>query len=246
MERIGLDADVRVTKSTYYVEGSVSIHGTGKSSSSHTFISVIAEGSIKINGNGKYKPANDSKIQFVTNGDFELLGNADADDPTDLDGQIMVREQLSVTGNSEFQGRIMVEDRNSATNAYNAATNPNGRRNASVLSSNTLTGSMVVTYNGSLGGITVETAGGSPDVYEHHLRMDGAVMFGRRLLQCRDLCVADGRAGRRSVAWRPRASGRSSPRRREEKRSRHSRTRILVPARLHNRPAPRRQSRRAT
>ena len=152
-----------LAKSTYYVEGPVSIHGTGKASGSHTQISVIAEGSIKINGNGKYKPGNDSKVQFVTNGDFELLGNADADDPTDLDGQIMVREQFSVTGNSEFQGRIMVEDRNSAANAYNAATNPNGRRSANVLSSNTLTGSMVVTYNGSLGGISVPTEDVTPE-----------------------------------------------------------------------------------
>ena len=150
-----------VNKSTYYVEGSVSVQGTGKSTN-HTFISIIAEGSIKITGNGKYKPGNDSKIQFVTNGDFELLGNADADDPTDLDGQIMVREQFSVTGNSEFQGRIMVEDRDSAANAYNASTNLNGRRNADVLSSNSLAGSMVVTYNGSLGGITVPNPPGAP------------------------------------------------------------------------------------
>ena len=45
-----------------------------------------------------------------------------------MDGQIMVREQIKIYGNSEFQGRVMVENRDSATNAYNAATNPNGRR----------------------------------------------------------------------------------------------------------------------
>ena len=149
---------------TYYVQGSASVNGTGKSASSFTNISIIAEGSLKINGNGKFKPGNASKIQFVTNGDFEMLGNADADDPTDMDGQILVREQMSIQGNSEFQGRIMVEDRDSATNAWNATTNPNGRRNASTLTTNDATGSMIVTYNGSLGGISVTTPGG-PDTY---------------------------------------------------------------------------------
>ncbi len=71
---------------------------------------------------------------------------------------------MSIQGNSEFQGRIMVEDRDSATNAWNATTNPNGRRNASTLTTNDATGSMIVTYNGSLGGISVTTPGG-PDTY---------------------------------------------------------------------------------
>ena len=93
-----------------------------------TQISIIAEGSIKITGNGKFKPENDSNIQFVTNGDFELGGTADADDPVDMDGQIMVREQMKIYGNSEFQGRVMVEDRDSATNVCDAATNPERHR----------------------------------------------------------------------------------------------------------------------
>ena len=139
---------------TYYVEGSVTVHGTGKSAL--TALSLIAEGSIKITGNGKFSPENASKIQFVTNGDFELGGTVDADDSVDLDGQIMVREQMKIYGNSEFQGRVMVEDRNSATNAYNATTNPNGRRGSSTLTSNNLSGNMTVTYNGSLADIVTE------------------------------------------------------------------------------------------
>jgi hypothetical protein len=91
-------------------------------------------------------------------------GNADADDPTDMDGQIMVREQMSILGNSEFQGRVMVENSDSASNAYDPVTNPNGRRNASTLSSNNATGNMRVTYNGSLGGLTFTSPGG-PDTY---------------------------------------------------------------------------------
>ncbi|MDP3719442.1 MAG: hypothetical protein Q8T13_16895 [Acidobacteriota bacterium] len=147
---------------TYYVEGPVSVHGTGKSVL--TSVSIIAEGSITITGNGKFRPENSAKIQFVTNGDFELGGTVDADDSVDLDGQIMVREQMRIYGNSEFQGRVMVENRDGTTNAYDASTNPHGRRGASTTDANTLAGNMRVTYNGNLGDIvtTVETPGSDP------------------------------------------------------------------------------------
>ena len=148
-------------QATYYAEGAVTIHGTGKSAG-FTQISIIAEGSIKITGNGKFKPANASKVQFVTNGDFELGGTADADDPIDMDGQIMVREQLKIYGNSEFQGRVMVENRDSATNNCAVAAVPGCRRGASTLSANDLSGNMTVSYNGSLGGITVTDPPGAP------------------------------------------------------------------------------------
>lgn len=147
---------------TYYVEGPATIHGTGKSTL--TSVSVIAEGSLTITGNGKFRPENSSKIQFVTNGDFELGGTVDADDSVDLDGQIMVREQMKIYGNSEFQGRVMVENRDGATNAYDASTNPYGRRGSSTTAANTMAGNMRVTYNGNLGDIvtTVETPGVDP------------------------------------------------------------------------------------
>ena len=140
-----------VTKSTYYVEGNAEVHGTGKSAG-FTEISIIAEGSLKITGNGKFKPGNDSKIQFVTNGDFELGGTADADDPIDMDGQIMVREQMKIYGNSKFQGRVMVEDRDSAANACSASVVAGCNKGSSTLSDNNLAGNMTVTYNGQLGG----------------------------------------------------------------------------------------------
>lgn len=143
------------SSSTYYVQGNAQIHGTGKSTG-FTQLSIIAEGSIKITGNGKFKPENGAGIQFVTNGDFELGGTVDADDSVDMDGQIMVREQMKIYGNSEFQGRVMVEDRDGATNAYHATTNPNGRRGASSFTSNDLSGNMTVTYNGGLGDIVTE------------------------------------------------------------------------------------------
>jgi hypothetical protein len=150
-------------KATYYAETAVDVQGTGKSTG-FTEISIIAEGSISITGNGKFKPANTSKIQFVTNGDLNLGGTADADDPIDMDGQILVAEQLKIFGNSEFQGRVMAENRDSTSNSCTVANVPGCRKGASSLASNSLAGNMTVTYNGSLGGITVEIPGG-PDSY---------------------------------------------------------------------------------
>jgi hypothetical protein len=139
---------------TYYVQGNAEIHGTG--GSSMTPVSIITEGNLKITGNGKFRPENGAGIQFVTNGDFELGGTVDADDSVDMDGQIMVREQMKIYGNSKFQGRVMVEDREHGDNIYNAITNPNGSRGGDVLTANTLSGNMQVTYNGGLGDIVTE------------------------------------------------------------------------------------------
>jgi type II secretory pathway pseudopilin PulG len=156
------------TSATYYVQGPVSVHGTGKSVM--TALSIIAEGSITLTGNGKFKPENGAGIQFVTNGDFELGGTVDADDSVDMDGQIMVREQMKIFGNSEFQGRVMVEDRDSASNAYDAVSNPNGRKGSNNVDANTLNGNMTVTYNGHLGDIvtTIELPAG-PSTYTNNI-----------------------------------------------------------------------------
>jgi hypothetical protein len=151
-----------VAKSTYWVEANVEIHGTGKAAG-FTQVSILAEGNLKLTGNGKFKPGNNSGIQFVTNGDFELGGTVDADDSIDMDGQIMVREQMKIYGNSEFQGRVMVEDRDHADNIYGPG-NLNGNRGGDPLTENSLSGNMTVTYNGSLGGIDVTIPGG-PDTY---------------------------------------------------------------------------------
>ncbi len=149
---------------TYYVQGHAEVHGTGKSTA--TAVSIIAEGNIKLTGNSKYLPANTSGIMFVANGDFEFGGSVDGDPDVDLDGQVLVREQMKLYGTSSFQGRVMVEDRDSATNAYDATTNPNGRRGASSINANSVAGNMTVTYNGSLGGINVSVPGG-PDTYSN-------------------------------------------------------------------------------
>ena len=156
------------SSATYYVQGNVTMKGTG--SDPFTKLSVIAEGNLTIEGNGKFQPENGAGIQFVTNGDFTLQGTADADDSADMDGQVMVREQIKILGNSEFQGRVMVEDRDHASNIYNAVTNPNGSRGADVLVNNEVEGNMTLTYNGHLGDIvtTIVTPPG-PSTYTNNI-----------------------------------------------------------------------------
>ncbi|MEO7132584.1 MAG: hypothetical protein ABI024_00030 [Vicinamibacterales bacterium] len=153
------------SSATYYVKGSATMNGTGKSTL--TAVSVIAEGNITLTGNGQFKPENPSKVQFVTNGDLSM--GVDADDPLNVDGQILVREQFKIHGNSEFQGRVIVQDKDGATNAYNSSTGQ-GRRGSSMLSSNQMDGTMTVTYNGSLGDIvtTIVTTLAAPPTYTNN------------------------------------------------------------------------------
>jgi cytoskeletal protein CcmA (bactofilin family) len=145
----------------YYAEGSVTIHGTGNPA--RTAVSIFAEGNLAITGNGKFETANESKVQFVTNGDFIFGGNGDADDPVaDVDGLIMVREQVDIYGSSKFQGRVVVQNIDSTANS---TLNGGLRAGTSLADSNRLRGSMTVTYNGKLKEIETPPAtipGGAP------------------------------------------------------------------------------------
>lgn len=148
------------TAATYYVQGDAYMKGTG--SSGVTQLSVIAEGSIKLEGNGKFKPENGAGIQFVTNGDFEMGGTVDADDTVDFDGQIMVREQIKLDGTSEFQGRVMVDNVDGATNTL--------RNGTDKFSTNEVKGTLKLTYNGHLGDIiTTITLPPGPSTYTNNI-----------------------------------------------------------------------------
>jgi hypothetical protein len=153
------------TSATYYVRGSVTMKGTGMSS--ETGLSLIAEGSITLSGNSQFKPENDSQIQFVANGDLSMGVDSDSE-AIDIDGQILVREQLKIHGNASFQGRVVAQSVDGATNAYHATDNPNGRRGDSILSTNSLNGGITVRYTGSLGDI-VTTIPGGPPTYNNNI-----------------------------------------------------------------------------
>ena len=154
------------TSATYYVKGDVTMKGVGKSEV--TGLSVIAEGSIHLSGNSQFMPENDSKIQFVANGDLSMGVDADVE-AINVDGQILVREQLKIHGNATFQGRVMAQDIDGDDNVWHATDNPNGRRGTDILDTNELDGTITVTYEGSLGDIVTEIPGG-PDTYNNNVR----------------------------------------------------------------------------
>lgn len=145
-----------VISGTFYVQGNVTISGNPGKKGAEVALSLITEGSISISGTPKFKPENDALIQFVTNGDLTISGNVVLDDPTSVEGQIFVREQLEISGNPEFQGRIMVA--NEANGAY------------SQISTNTISGNPKLTYNGTLAAIPTTTTLVGPTTYTNNVR----------------------------------------------------------------------------
>jgi Tfp pilus assembly protein PilX/cytoskeletal protein CcmA (bactofilin family) len=144
-----------VMAGTFYAQGSVTISGSPGKKGAEIALSIISEGSIRITGTPKFTPENDAKLQFVTNGDLHLGGNVDLDDPTAVEGQIFVREQLSISGNPEFQGRILVQNEGSVF---------------SDVQSNSISGNPTITYNGTLGVMTSVNVTSGPTTYTNNVR----------------------------------------------------------------------------
>jgi hypothetical protein len=118
---------------TFYAQTSVTVSGNRGSSGSPLALSIISEGSITVTGNSTLRPENAAALQFVANGDLILGGNLDADQST-VEGRSLVREQLSIAGNPDLRGQIIVKNR---TSVFNEAT------------TNTISGNPDITYNGS-------------------------------------------------------------------------------------------------
>ncbi|MEO7157128.1 MAG: hypothetical protein ABI039_06180 [Vicinamibacterales bacterium] len=133
---------------TYYVEGDVSIGAT--QGSGNKAVSVIATGSIAVqSGSAKLTPENEQRIQFVADGDVQIVNGSDLDAPYNVDGEIRVRGQFEAGGNMEFQGRVLVEDVQGVGNLV-----ANG--------ANRIHGSVRFTYNGTLGELTAVPVVGAP------------------------------------------------------------------------------------
>ena len=128
---------------TYYVEGAVRISGNHGSNGDPLQITIIAEGSIDISGNQDFTP-DTPDLLFVTDGDLDSSGNFDMHDQ----GQLLVHEQISLSGNPEIIGQIIVE--NTATAS-------------SLVTANAISGNVTITYNGGLG-TGVYTVAGWRDV----------------------------------------------------------------------------------
>jgi hypothetical protein len=106
-------------------------------------MTLIATGTIDISGNPKLSPDNTNNpeaIQFVTDGDLKISGTGNLNTTTSVEGQIFVKEQIQMSGNPAFTGRIIVQDEPSVFD--------------DVLT-NSIGGTPTVTYDGTLPGYVI-------------------------------------------------------------------------------------------
>jgi hypothetical protein len=147
---------------TYYSEEDVVITG----SPGPVSLTVITEGSLTISGNLRFS-ANTTGLSFVAEQDMVLSGHLTQ---TGSDGQILVREQLDVTGNPTLFGQIIVQnefgvDSNGYSHHDSEHDGESGGRHGHGHSSgrgeghsshnssgSSFSGSFSITYNGGLGG----------------------------------------------------------------------------------------------
>lgn len=113
---------------TYYVEGAVEI-----GSSATLQITVIAEGSIDLSGSPTLT-ANTDELLFVTDGDLDISGGVDTD--VIAQGQMLVHEQVSISGNATLGGQLIVDNSPSVDPLVDV---------------NSISGNVTIDYNGTLG-----------------------------------------------------------------------------------------------
>ena len=142
------------TAGTYFVHGSARISGNtsaggqGKNKTPLA-LSVIATGSIQVSGTPVLRPHNGKALQFVTNGDLAITGNADLDQ-TQVEGQSLVREQFRIAGNPDLRGQIIVQNVTDCSPCSNLVT------------ANQVTGNIEITYDGSFEDLTFDDGSGPP------------------------------------------------------------------------------------
>ena len=95
-----------VISATFYAEGSdVSIGGGGGAAIE---MSIIAEGSIEVSGTPDLLPEPNSLLMFVTNEDLDIQG--DLTQSLNVEGRVLVREQIHFTGNATIVGQVIVQN----------------------------------------------------------------------------------------------------------------------------------------
>ncbi len=118
---------------TFYVEADARISGSPGSGTTPLAISIIAEGNIQITGNPDLRP-DQPELMFVTNMDLKIAGSISQ--PIAFEGQMLVREQLSLAGNPTLGGQILVQNVPSVS---------------TLVGSNSISGNPTIIYNGMVG-----------------------------------------------------------------------------------------------
>jgi hypothetical protein len=123
-----------ITDGMFYVEGDFST--TGSPAGWQT--TIIAEGYINFGGNAdiaNYKDANDTadiqNLFLVAGTDIEFSGNPS----NTIQGMMAAKEQLSISGTVTLEGFLIAADVDTSEN---------------LVTSNTISGSLTVTYNGEI------------------------------------------------------------------------------------------------
>jgi len=113
---------------TWYIEGDVNI-----ASGPTMTITLIAEGSIDISGSPNLT-AETNELLFVTDADLEISGGVDTN--VVAQGQMLVHEQVKLSGNATLGGQLIVE---------------NAESQDPFVEMNEISGSVTIDYNGTLG-----------------------------------------------------------------------------------------------
>lgn len=122
------------TNGTYYVQGDAKISGNHGTQANPFGLTLVAEGSIEISGNSDIIP-DTPELLFVTDGDLKITGSLET--ALEVEGAILVHEQLQLAGNPTLSGQIVVED---AADIHTGVTE------------NRISGNPLISYNGTLGG----------------------------------------------------------------------------------------------
>lgn len=115
---------------TFYVEGDARISGSPGTALMPLAISIVAEGDIEISGNPNLRP-DLPEVMLVSHGDLKISGVLEQ--PIAFEGQMLVREQLHISGNPTLAGQILVENVPSVSN---------------LVLSNSISGNPTIVHNG--------------------------------------------------------------------------------------------------
>lgn len=121
---------------TFYVEGDATISGNPGTAANPLLLTIIATGNIVISGNPDLRP-DAPELLFVTDKDLKIAGSLSQ--PIAFEGQILVHEQLHISGNPTLAGQILVEDAAATSN---------------VVQSNEIMGNPTFVSNGTVGSNT--------------------------------------------------------------------------------------------